>query len=250
MFGHGLRSNVMEAALMLAYTGGIYHFLSWSDSTRRSDRWVHIFAFAGWFTLGFMTKFIAVIFLPAIVGLAALCVADWRRRLWTDLWRWSVGALAVLLPRCTMVRVRPRRVWRVLLGRYFRHARLRPRTWGAPPRPRATLALLSQRDPAADERRRRCRVGRHRRGSMARRNVRRRWPGGLLIALWCLLPIGILSASLAKLYHYSFPFLPPIALAGAYPLSLLVNLARKLGAKAVWPEWTARRVRYGLVAGL
>ena len=79
-------------------------------------------------------------------------------------------------------------------------------------------------------------------------SIRRRWNGGLLIALWCLLPIGILSASLAKLYHYSFPFIPPIALAGAYPLSLLVNLARKLGAKAVWPEWTALRARYCLAA--
>ena len=33
MFGHGLRSsNVMEAALVLAFAGGIYHFLAWSDS--------------------------------------------------------------------------------------------------------------------------------------------------------------------------------------------------------------------------
>lgn len=28
MFGHGLRSNVMEAALVLAYAGGIHHFLA------------------------------------------------------------------------------------------------------------------------------------------------------------------------------------------------------------------------------
>ena len=97
MLVHGLRSSVMEAALMLAYTGGIYHFLGWSDSNRGSQRWFHIFAFAGWFTLGFMTKFVAVLLLPAIVGLAAMCVADWRRRLWADLWRWSVGALAALL---------------------------------------------------------------------------------------------------------------------------------------------------------
>ena len=79
-------------------------------------------------------------------------------------------------------------------------------------------------------------------------SIRRRWSGGLLIVLWCLLPLGVFSVSLAKVYHYSFPFLPPIALMGAYPLSLLVNLTRKLLRKAVWPAWTAPRVRYGLAA--
>ena len=97
MFGHGLRSNVMEAALVLAFAGGIYHFLAWSDSDRPSRRRWHIFAFAGWFTLGFMTKSVVALLLPAVVGLAALCVADWRHRLRTDLWRWSAGALAALL---------------------------------------------------------------------------------------------------------------------------------------------------------
>lgn len=97
MFGHGIRSNVMEAAVMLAYAGGIYHFLAWSDSERLSRRWLHILAFTGWFVLGFMTKFVAALFLPAIVGLTALCFVDWRRRLRVDLWRWSVGALIALV---------------------------------------------------------------------------------------------------------------------------------------------------------
>ena len=250
MFGHGLRSNVMEAALMLAYTGGIYHFLSWSDSTRRSDRWVHIFAFAGWFTLGFMTKFIAVIFLPAIVGLAALCVADWRRRLWTDLWRWSVGALAVLLLVVPWFAYA-----HVVFGEYFwdvifgTHVYDRVRGVLHPDHVQPWHYYLKEIQLQMSDVGAAGWVGIGG-GVWLVETIRRRWPGGLLIALWCLLPIGILSASLAKLYHYSFPFLPPIALAGAYPLSLLVNLARKLGAKAVWPEWTARRVRYGLVAGL
>ena len=85
----------MEAALLLAYTGGIHHFLAWSESDVRSSRWLHILAFAGWFSLGFMTKFLAVIFLPMVVGLAALSFADWRRRLRADIWCWLVGALVV-----------------------------------------------------------------------------------------------------------------------------------------------------------
>ena len=63
MFGHGLRSNVMEAALVLSYAGGIHHFLGWTESDHPSSRRVHIFCVTGWFTLGFMTKFVAAGFL-------------------------------------------------------------------------------------------------------------------------------------------------------------------------------------------
>ena len=81
MFGHGLRSNVMEAALVLSYAGGIHHFLGWTESDHPSSRRVHIFCVTGWFTLGFMTKFVAAGFLPVVIGLTALAVEDWRRRL-------------------------------------------------------------------------------------------------------------------------------------------------------------------------
>ena len=32
LFEHGLRDNVMEAPLFLAYCGGIHHFLCWADA--------------------------------------------------------------------------------------------------------------------------------------------------------------------------------------------------------------------------
>ena len=248
MFGHGLRSNVMEAALVLAYAGGIYHFLAWSESDRRSRRWSHIFAFAGWFTLGFMTKFVAVIFLPAVVGLAALCVADWRRRLRTDLWRWSAGALAALLliaPWFAYAHVVfGDYFWNVIFGAHV-YDRMRGALVPGHVQPWSYYLEEIHRQLSHVGAAGWVGIGG---GVWCVEAIRRRWSGGLLIVLWCLLPIALLSASLAKLYHYGFPFLPPIALMGAYSLSLLVNLTRKLGRKAVWPEWTAPRVRYGLAA--
>ena len=47
LFDHGLRSNNMDAALVLAYTGGVYHFLRWGSAT--GSRAAHIGAVAGWF---------------------------------------------------------------------------------------------------------------------------------------------------------------------------------------------------------
>ena len=63
-------------------------------------------------------------------------------------------------------------------------------------------------------------------------SVRRRWRGGVLILLWYLLPIAVISIPDAKLYHYTYPFLPPVALVGAYPVALLLRLAKggRLGA--------------------
>ena len=57
LFGHGIRSNVMEASVMLAYAGGIAHFLAWRDGDgRQATR--HVYAVAGWiaFAVTFFAK--------------------------------------------------------------------------------------------------------------------------------------------------------------------------------------------------
>jgi 4-amino-4-deoxy-L-arabinose transferase-like glycosyltransferase len=94
---HGLRSHVMEAALVVGYSGGVYHFLAWSGSSRSWSRWRHILAGMGCFTFAFMTKGIAAIFLPAIISVAALAFAEWRGRLRVDAWRWTLGAVGALV---------------------------------------------------------------------------------------------------------------------------------------------------------
>jgi hypothetical protein len=54
-------------------------------------------------------------------------------------------------------------------------------------------------------------------GWTARRSPR----GAVVLALWALLPLVAISAVTSKLYHYAFPFLPPLALMGAYAAALV-----------------------------
>jgi hypothetical protein len=73
--------------------------------------------------------------------------------------------------------------------------------------------------------------------------IRRRWGHGLLIVLWFVLPVAAISSGTSKIYHYVFPFLPPLALAAGYAATLLVLLGPAPLARAV-----ARLDRY-LAAG-
>ena len=88
----------MEAALTLSYCGGVYHFLAWNTSRSPSRRWLHVAGVAIYFVLGFMTKFVAAMFLPLILG-AAVVLSSRQRTMVVREWRsWAAGAaLAALL---------------------------------------------------------------------------------------------------------------------------------------------------------
>ncbi|MGE4055481.1 MAG: ArnT family glycosyltransferase, partial [Vicinamibacterales bacterium] len=109
LFYHGLRSNNMEAALFLCYCGGTYHFMRWAGPGRPSQAgtqapggspW-HAVAVGLYFVLGFMTKFVAALFLPAVLFLASIAAPAWRRRLIAS-WKTWLGvaclATALILP--------------------------------------------------------------------------------------------------------------------------------------------------------
>jgi hypothetical protein len=53
--------------------------------------------------------------------------------------------------------------------------------------------------------------------------VRRRWATGTLLLLWFAVPFVAMSFGTSKLYHYSYPFLPPLALGAGYICALLVT---------------------------
>ena len=81
LFEHGLRGNNMEAPLFLCYCGGIYHFLAWGEPRRPAVRRRHIAAIALYFFLGFMTKFVAALFLPVVLAAVSLMLPQPRRYL-------------------------------------------------------------------------------------------------------------------------------------------------------------------------
>ena len=235
LFDHGLRSNNMEAALVLAYCGGAYHFLRWSSGG--SHRWRHIAAVAGWFFLGFMTKFVAVLFLPVVLAASALIQPQVRRQLLQDWGRWGAAALAVVVLASPWFlyqhAVLGEWFWQVILGEhvYNRFTRsidpLHIQPWHF-----YVAEAFTQLERA---------------GSLIWvvlgivwlivDTARRRTPEGVLVLVWMSVPVALMSLGSSKVYHYFYPYLPPLAIAaGAGVAWLLIAAERRLAS----PEWLQR----------
>jgi len=236
LFEHGIRTNQMEAPLLLAYCGGVFHYLAWARSEERAARWRHIAAFVACFVLGFMTKFVAVVFLPLAVGLTALSLADHRRALVRDWRAWGVAsAIAVVI-------MAPWFVWATMkYGSFLWETLLEAHIYQ-----RFTSYLDPNHVKPWDHYITSMWYWFGRSGgdyivllglvAVAVQVVRRRpWPEGLVVLYWGLLPIAIISTGTSKLYHYAYPFLPAFALAGGYALTLPLLVAhtplRKLATR-------------------
>lgn len=249
VFEHGVRSNNMEAALVLAYAGGLYHFTRW-DSLRGTDNTaartargttevvpygkrratLHALAVAVWFAVGFLMKFVAMLFLPIVCVLALL----WRARaarpqlgeLWRA-WRWpAVLALALCAPWFIAAwRVHGRLVWDVMFGAHV-YTRLTASLdpthlapwsayfewiWGDFVQAGTAwvvlpgLLLVAYRAVTGAQDARPVHLAR-------------------LLLLWAIVPLALMSIGTSKLPHYAYPFLPPFALAGGYLVATLVAL--------------------------
>jgi 4-amino-4-deoxy-L-arabinose transferase-like glycosyltransferase len=235
LFEHGFRSNNMEGALVLAYTGGMYHFLQWTEGTSSGlVRRLHAFAFAAFFVLGFMTKFVAALFLPLAAGLAFLwrrgALADLRAR-WTQWLVPAACATVVTVPWFVYQSLRHGEFfWRIILGEHvYRRftASLDPdhvapwhyyfsQTWrefeSAHVLSVAAAGLLLLIWTALRE---------------------RRWSARLLL-IWWLAPLTLMSLGTSKLYHYAYPFVPPLGIAAGWAVvSFLQELDGRIGS---WVE--------------
>ena len=222
LFEHGLRTNNMEAPLFLCYCGGVYHFLQWAADTRRKT--THALATGVYFTLGFLTKFVAAAFLPLVLGLTVLAFRRLRMRIlseratWTAVglvlaltvpWfayaQWKFGSLlwetmlaehvyARFTTALNQMHVQP---WHYYLDSMWRALEPSGLRWLVPAG-LVTLIVLS---------------------------IRRRSVDGVLVSLWATIPIALISLGSSKLYHYAYPFLPPLMLAAGYLVALIVMLA-------------------------
>lgn len=216
VFEHGLRSNNMEAALVLAYCGGMYHVSRWRRSEHDWRGRAHVFALTLYFVLGFMTKFVAALFLPLVIAVALLAGRDDRNRVarWWRTWLAAAGLAAVLIAP-----------W--FLYEYHRFgAAFLDDVFGAAVYTRLTsylnpvhvqpwhfyfTTLWSE-------------LGASQTAGWAVagiilvlwRTIRTGWPDGAMVLLWFALPLGVISLGTSKLYHYAYPFLPPLALAAGF----------------------------------
>lgn len=235
---HGLRTNNMEAAIFLTYAAGMYHWLAWRASGP-NDRG-HLFAIAGYFVLGFMTKFVAALFLPLVLGLAMLLKSQDRyrlRRQWLAVAAAALAAAALIAPWFVYAYTRvDRHVFDIMFGAhvvkrftaYLDPAHLRPWHFYLTEL-RSQLAASSTAWMAA--------IG----GAVVLwRTVRHRWLEGALLTLWFVVPMMAISTGTSKLYHYAYPFLPPVALAAGY----------WVGAIATWIWRQAERPAHVLAGPL
>jgi 4-amino-4-deoxy-L-arabinose transferase-like glycosyltransferase len=227
LFDHGLRGNYMEAPLFLCYCGGVYHYIAWvSAEGERQRRGRHVVAVALYFFLGFMTKFVAALLLPLVLGASALVHAHTRARLREDLVRWVAAAafvVALTAPWFIYQQVTAgNQLWRIMLGVhvytrfttaldpghiqpwtfYFAAILHELRHMGALWLALGGLVLL------------------------AVVQARQRRADATVVLLWFALPVLLISAVPSKLDHYAYPFLPPIALASGFGFSWLFSTGR------------------------
>jgi 4-amino-4-deoxy-L-arabinose transferase-like glycosyltransferase len=239
---HGLRSNNMEAALVLAYTAAFYHALRWAEAESAgvpaAQTWGggaewrgrHAYAIAGWFVLGFLTKFVAALFLPLVVVLTIASRPAGLRDLlgaWRT-WLAPIGvALVLIAPWFIYQTVHAgREFWTILLTAHvlqrfagvLHPEHLHPWYYYA--------SWLWQ--------------------ELGREGLRVTWVAGLAalawrglaqgewrvraVLLWWAVPFVLISAGTSKLFHYAYPFLPPLALG----VGLAVALGLGALASAHW----------------
>ncbi len=250
VFEHGLRGNNMEAALLLAYCGGVYHFLGWADAEQPPARRGHAIAVGLFFCLGFLTKFVAALFLPLTLLAASAVVPETRARVGRDWRTWAGVTLMVCLLAAPWFLYQwvhtGSGLWRVMLGEHvYRRfsASLDPthlHPWNfyavgiGESLARAGTAWLVAMGA----------------GLMVVRLCRGPWLSGTVIALWCVLPLALISMGTSKLFHYVYPFVPPLALAAGYAVAwladtvLILSVGLPRGAASPAESLPVRRDRF------
>ena len=262
IFRHGLRSNNMESAVLLAYCGGVYHFLAWRSVNPDVKR--HIFAMSLYFVLGFMTKFVAAMFLPAILVLAAASTHEDRVRVYRDLPTFIMAALlAVVLIAPWFIYQYTQFGPRLTATIFGEHVMKRFTAYVDPahlnPWNHYFIEVWKQLGWAGA--RTICVAGAL---LLLWRGVRRRSAEAMVVILWFCLPLAVMSTTTSKLFHYAYPFLPPLALGGGIatawiagllyralqqPINAFVGVRRRLlGRVALLKPWQVGTTVTGLLA--
>jgi 4-amino-4-deoxy-L-arabinose transferase-like glycosyltransferase len=239
VFDHGLRSNNMEAALVLSYAGGMFHFARWRSGHSQRSRRAHAFAVAGYFTLAFLIKFVAALFLPLVCLATLLWGREDRQRLfrgWRDWILPAIASLALISPWFAYETLHAGRdFWDVIFGAHILMrftasldpSHLHPwyfyfvQTWkelGYSDTQIVSGVGLAMLTAAA-----------FRGESFLAR----------LIFVWGVLPVAAISAGTSKLIHYAFPFWPPIGLAAGYACAVVARwIDDRIGPRVA--DWFSR----------
>ena len=227
LFDHGVRGNNMEGPLFLCYCGGMFHFVAWGTAGEARRRRWHVLAVAGYFFLGFMTKFVAAFFLPVVVLVCLAALPSTRRRLAEDRRMWSAAAaLFLMLASPWFVYQHLRHgafFWQIILGTHV-VARFTSFLDPAHLHPWNYYYVTIWRDLQ------RVSVGWLLVIGVALAVVslfRERRLETVTVLAWLTIPLALMSIGTSKLPHYAYPFLPPFALLIGFGPGWLVCTARR-----------------------
>jgi 4-amino-4-deoxy-L-arabinose transferase-like glycosyltransferase len=228
VFEHGLRSNNMEALLVLCYAGGVYHIARWIDGGGAGRAARHRWPVALYFAFGFMAKFVAILFLPLIVLAAVLARRDGWHTV-RSIWRAWLGPAALVIVMSApwfvyQALTTGREVWAVMFGQHI-YTRFTGSLDVQHLQPWhhyiATLWLQLQAAGSGW-----IAVG----GGAALGIAGSRRDGWLarVFLCWAIVPVALMSLGSSKLFHYIYPFLAPVALGAGYAASLAFKAAADL----------------------
>jgi hypothetical protein len=235
LFERGFRSYTMDAALVLSYCGGVYHFGRWAEGDPTRHQSLHATAVGGYFVLGFMTKFVAALFLPLVCVMAIAWRADGLARLRTNWRHWILPALLVLTSTTPWFLYQAvhsgRELWQTMFGQHV-YARF---TGGLDPEHLQPWHYYLS-------------------GIWAEMIVAKgHWiaiPGVLLLGanawngqpwlarllfLWLVVPFGLISLGPSKVFHYAYPYLPPLALGAGAAAAVVVRAMERMFAPGARP---------------
>ena len=245
LYNHGLRSNNMESTTTLAYAAGVFHFMAWRSINPDVKR--HVYAMSLWFVLAFMTKFVAALFLPVVLGLAALMKHEDRGRLFRD-WRTFAGAAAV-----AVALIAPWFVYQyvkngpALMDTMFgAHVFKRFTAYLDPSHLQPWHYYFSEIWAELGQAGTQILVAAGALMLLAK-TWRRRWIEGAVVILWFVVPMAAISMGTSKLYHYAYPFIAPVALAGGF---VVAYLARGIDFVLRWPFDAGVRQRDRVLPGV
>jgi len=226
LFEHGLRNNNMEAPLVLCYCGAICHYLAWATTESAGRRRGHVFAVAMYFFLGFMTKFVAALFVPLVLVAATLFDPPTRRLLIREWKSWTAAALLFLVLAAPWFIYQQLRVgsalWNIILGAHV----IERMTVSIDPshvQPWYYYFVTVWRELQGEATAWLAVLGAV---LLVVQTWRARTLTALLVISWFVVPLTLISLGTSKLHHYLYPFLPPIALAVGYAPAILLQKVR------------------------
>lgn len=229
LLSQGMLLNKMESILVLQYVASMYHFTAWIEGTPRKA--AHAAAIGGYFVLGFMSKFVAALFLPLTLAVVLFIHPTLLRRFLGEFRLWlTVGVACFMLIAPWFVYqhlAAGPAFWRDIFGRhvferlthYLDETHLNPWYFYVETTARMILdqgAFLAY--PI---------------GLIVMIALDRWQPRQTALFAWYLVPVAAMSAMTSKLHYYIYPFVPALAVVCG------VGLARLAASPLTWPRGLA-----------